>query len=76
MKMGLDLCRAMMSCTDLPPMGLKEGLQVRDKSSSPYKLRDTSKLPSRYRDEEVEVPPIRVRTPAKTRTPTKNTPCV
>ncbi|VDO94935.1 unnamed protein product [Heligmosomoides polygyrus] len=49
-------------------------LQVRDKSSSPYKLRDTSKLPSRYRDEEVEVPPIRVRTPAKTRTPTKNTP--
>lgn len=47
---------------------------VRDKSSSPYKLRDTSKLPSRYRDEEVEVPPIRVRTPAKTRTPTKNTP--
>ncbi|WKY01205.1 hypothetical protein Q1695_015315 [Nippostrongylus brasiliensis] len=46
---------------------------VRDKSSSPYKLRDTSKLPSRYRDEEIDVPPLRTRTPAKVRTPSKNT---
>ncbi|VDM57569.1 unnamed protein product [Angiostrongylus costaricensis] len=46
---------------------------VRDKSSSPYKLRDTSKLPSRYRDEEIDVPPLRSRTPVKPRTPLKNT---
>ncbi|KAK6057960.1 hypothetical protein COOONC_04474 [Cooperia oncophora] len=44
---------------------------VRDKTSSPYKLRDTSKLPSRYRDEEIDVKPLRARTPAKSRTPTK-----
>ncbi|KJH46970.1 dirp [Dictyocaulus viviparus] len=45
---------------------------LREKSSSPYKLRDTSKLPSRYRDEEIDVPPLRGRTPVKQRTPSKN----
>ncbi|KAK6022206.1 hypothetical protein OSTOST_12106 [Ostertagia ostertagi] len=44
---------------------------AREKASSPYKLRDTSKLPSRYRDEEIDVPPLRARTPAKARTPSK-----
>ncbi|XGW15380.1 hypothetical protein V3C99_001119 [Haemonchus contortus] len=46
--------------------------EARDKASSPYKLRDTSKLPSRYRDEEIDVPPLRARTPVKPRTPTKS----
>ncbi|EYB86674.1 hypothetical protein Y032_0275g1064 [Ancylostoma ceylanicum] len=44
---------------------------VNREKTSPYKLRDTSKLPSRYRDEEIDVPPLRARTPGKNRTPTK-----
>uniref|UniRef100_A0A1I7X4V1 Uncharacterized protein n=1 Tax=Heterorhabditis bacteriophora TaxID=37862 RepID=A0A1I7X4V1_HETBA len=41
-------------------------------SSAPYRLRDTSKLPSRYRDDDLLVPATRVKSPVKTRSPSKN----
>ncbi|KAK6742953.1 hypothetical protein RB195_010306 [Necator americanus] len=61
------------SPTKSPPKKKIAAVQqsVNREKTSPYKLRDTSKLPSRYRDDEIDVPPLRVRTPGKHRTPLK-----